>query len=313
MPELGSAYLVEDTLGLRCFTFPMGVRTVRFFAMKDGPEQWTLIDCGLPGHVTSVLDEGQLPGRITRVILTHADADHIGGVAELLARFPNCEVCCHPLDCVWCANHDLLVRERYGCARKQYGFGYLIEIQDAFRAACGDDFQISCLLNAGDTLAIGGVVWRVLHLPGHSLGHIGLYSSTDGVLLGGDAVLGDGPPDASGAPSMPPTHQFIRDYLSTLCLLEALPIQHALFAHWPAMNAEALREFIQTSRRVVARHLAWLVNRLNAPASFEELLEELNARESCWAESENAHFQYALVGYLDYLREHGIQCDLKSI
>lgn len=313
MPELENSFQVDEQVGVRCFTFPMGVRSVRFFALPDGDDAWTLVDCGLPGHVTEVLDAGDLKGRISRVIITHADADHLGSVAEILQRFPECKVLCHPLDRAWCEDHDLMVSERYGCAAVPYGYAYPEEVQAALRGASGHDFSVTNLVDAGDILRIGDKTWQVLHLPGHSPGHIGLYSSTDGVLLGGDAVLGDGPPDASGAPSMPPTHQFIRDYLSTLCLLEALPIQHALFAHWPAMNAEALREFIQRSRRVVARHLAWLVNRLNAPASFEELLEELNARESCWAESENAHFQYALVGYLDYLREHGIQCDLKSI
>ncbi len=298
--------LEEHAGGLREFVFGMGIRTVRVFALPNGDKGWVLIDGGLCGHLNEILEGDDLPGHVDGIVITHADADHIGGVAEAKESFRDCEVICHELDRAWCENHDQLVAERYGCARAEYGFAYPEEVREAMRTACGDDFRVTRTVAAGSSLAIGGKSWRVLHLPGHSPGHIGLWQEKERVLIGGDAVLGYGPPDVKGAASMPPTHQFIREYLSTLQFLAQLPVEQAYFAHWEPLNADGLRQLIRESHAVVARDLAWLLEGPAGSMSFEQLLDGMNDTFACWDESERAHYQYALVGYLDYLREHGV-------
>lgn len=294
--------------GLNAFEFPIGARTVRFYGIFDElSKTWTLIDCGLAGHPVEVLESGDLEGTVARIIVTHADADHIGGVAEVVERFPGCEVLCHEFDRAWCEDHDLLVAERYGCAQASYGFSYPEPTRIAFREACGDNFAVTRSLRAGDLLRLGKLNWRILHVPGHSPGHIALYSESKGWLVGGDCVLGGGPPSADGLPSMPPTHQFIGDYVSTLELIRSLELTTAYFAHWRPLNNVDLLDLIEKSRLVIAEDLEWLQKKRGDKASFESLLAGLNARGNTWDPSENAHYQYALVGYLDYLQQHGYE------
>lgn len=44
-------------------------------------------------------------------------------------------------------------------------------------------------LDEGDTVQIGNSRFKVLFLPGHSPGHIGFYSSSEGILLAGDVLF----------------------------------------------------------------------------------------------------------------------------
>jgi glyoxylase-like metal-dependent hydrolase (beta-lactamase superfamily II) len=49
--------------------------------------------------------------------------------------------------------------------------------------------EASTRLRGGEVIAIGKRRWEVLHTPGHSLGHICLWSPTDKLLFSGDHVL----------------------------------------------------------------------------------------------------------------------------
>ena len=45
------------------------------------------------------------------------------------------------------------------------------------------------LVREGDTLAVGRLVFQVMHTPGHSPGHIVLYEAKEGVLFDGDVLF----------------------------------------------------------------------------------------------------------------------------
>ena len=47
---------------------------------------------------------------------------------------------------------------------------------------------------------------RVLHVPGHSDGHLALYDALTRAVFVGDALHGEFCPNASGAPSLPPAY-----------------------------------------------------------------------------------------------------------
>ena len=49
--------------------------------------------------------------------------------------------------------------------------------------------EASTRLHGGEFISIGKRQWQVLHTPGHSLGHICLWSQTDRLLFSGDHVL----------------------------------------------------------------------------------------------------------------------------
>jgi hydroxyacylglutathione hydrolase len=56
-------------------------------------------------------------------------------------------------------------------------------------------------LEEGDELTVGGHVFTVLHMPGHDIAHIVLYSEDDAVILGGDVLFpgGHGRTDLPGS------------------------------------------------------------------------------------------------------------------
>ncbi len=96
------------------------------------------------------------------ILVTHADIDHIGGVA-VLAAATGAEV--------WApAQEAALLRE--GRTRT----GRPIDAHDPEHPVGG-----------GDTFTAGGVAFTVVDIPGHSAGHVGFVA--DGQLFGGDLLF----------------------------------------------------------------------------------------------------------------------------
>jgi glyoxylase-like metal-dependent hydrolase (beta-lactamase superfamily II) len=52
-------------------------------------------------------------------------------------------------------------------------------------------FQVNRKLQGGETLDLGETVWEVIHIPGHSMGSIGLYHRPSKILIPGDVVYAD--------------------------------------------------------------------------------------------------------------------------
>jgi glyoxylase-like metal-dependent hydrolase (beta-lactamase superfamily II) len=51
--------------------------------------------------------------------------------------------------------------------------------------------QVNRKLRGGETLDLGDMAWEVIHIPGHSLGSIGLYHRPMKILIPGDVVYAD--------------------------------------------------------------------------------------------------------------------------
>ena len=133
----------------------------------------TLIDTGPPGALPSLLRAirraGVQPEALQRLVLTHNDVDHIGN-ARALQRLSGAEVCAHEDDLPYITG-----------ALPRPGIRRLIA------AVMGRNMPVPVVdrvLHDGDEL--GGLT--VLHLPGHTPGHIGVQSGR--VLFAGDAVVG---------------------------------------------------------------------------------------------------------------------------
>lgn len=217
------------------------------------------------------------------------------------------QVLCHAADRHWIEFHTVLAAARYDHARSEHSFGYDAATLEGLRDACGPDFLIDATLADGDELAIGDRRWKVLHVPGHSPGHLALWSADDGILLASDAVLGFGPPTPAGIPSMPSTHQFIADYLATIARLAELPVTLVLTAHWPTMTLQEFRGFLAQSRQRVNFDLETIIAACRRqPQSFTDLVAVLNERFRTWPESEDAHYMYALSGSLEHLLAQGV-------
>ncbi len=272
----------------------MGPRIVQFYALEDD-FGCVLFDAALPGSVQSRLASGKLPAPVTRVIISHADADHLGDAGSLREA----EILCHALDRDWISNHGRLIAERYGPA-------YPPESLRALRDACGSDFPVSRTLEDREILPIGRHAWRVLHVPGHTRGHIALSREDDGALLIGDAVLGLAVPDRDGRPSIPPAHCHIAEYLATIERLSGIPVSTVFSGHWPPLDAGEFRSLLADSKTCVLRDLECVVSCSGEPLDVDGYVEQICSRFRSWPPAEDIHYRFAVTGYLEYLTAQSV-------
>lgn len=148
----------------------------------------TIVDAGLTGKgeykAGSIKKLGIDPGAVKRIIMTHTHLDHIGCLTEMQKAFPSAQLWVHKLEA------DLLEK---GDDRAVYGM-------DMFKGMCqmqfglapdSFKFNVDRKLEGGETLEIGGMVWDVIHIPGHSMGGIALYEPAAKILIPGDVVYAD--------------------------------------------------------------------------------------------------------------------------
>ena len=148
----------------------------------------SLIDVGLIGKsgykVQSIQKMGIDLKTIKRVIMTHTHFDHIGCLSEIQKQIPWAELWVHVLEAQPLEQGD--ERTVYGMemfremCQMQYGLK-----PDAFK------FQVNRKLHGDEKLDIGGMIWKVIHIPGHSIGGIGLYHQPQRILIPGDVVYAD--------------------------------------------------------------------------------------------------------------------------
>lgn len=107
------------------------------------------------------------------VLVSHGHVDHVGGVDGIAT--PTVRAYMHPDD-LDMARHP----------RKQ------LEALLGSGFPTGDDELISTDfvdLSGGETLALAGVDFDVLHTPGHTPGHCCFYVASEGVLFSGDQLF----------------------------------------------------------------------------------------------------------------------------
>ena len=134
-----------------------------------------LIDTGF-GHdaelTLRVVGEAGVRPQELLVVTMHHHSDHVGGNHHLQATF-DVAVAAHRWEATMVNDRDV----------------------DACSAAWLDQpvqpYQVDVILDDGETLDAGGPSLRVLHAPGHTLGHIALSVEDERLLILGDAVHSD--------------------------------------------------------------------------------------------------------------------------
>ena len=116
--------------------------------------------------------------------MTHTHLDHIGCLTEILKQMPWAELWMHSLEA------DSLEK---GDERTVYGmemFKGMCQLQFGLKPGAFK-FQVNRKLQGGETLDLGDTLWEVIHIPGHSIGSIGLYHRPMKILIPGDVVYAD--------------------------------------------------------------------------------------------------------------------------
>ncbi len=175
IPKIMNVYLIEDGGGV------------------------TVFDCGVSDMAAPLAAAAARLGGIRRVVLGHADADHRGAAPGLDAP-----VYCHPDErqAAESGDHyrDYWDRSKLDPRGRSVLWRLLVTWD-------GGPVEVAGTLNEGDDIA----GFRVVHLPGHAPGLIGLFRESDRLALVSDTLYTLDPQSGRRQPAHVPHSAFNQD------------------------------------------------------------------------------------------------------
>jgi glyoxylase-like metal-dependent hydrolase (beta-lactamase superfamily II) len=193
--------------GVSRIALPVGVNSiesVNSYALADG-DRVTLVDCGvwrpdpdddgLPALERGLNAAGYALADIGRIVITHAHIDHYGLAGRLL-ELTGAELWMHAMTDLDCEKyrHPETARARRRDTFADHG------VPDAEIDGVADTLGVwmpylhsvveaGRRLRGGERFQVGVRELEVIHTPGHSFGHVCLWSPVDGALFSGDHLL----------------------------------------------------------------------------------------------------------------------------
>ena len=162
---------------------PLGIGPVNCYLLQCG-EGFILVDTGAPNARARLLktleDSGCLPGMLNLILITHGDFDHTGNAAHLRRAYGG-RIGMHADDARMAEIGDMFVNRSRPNALLRVLIPKLIGFGKAER------FAPDVVLEDGSVLAENGLHARVIGLPGHSKGSIGVLT-VDGDFFCGDLL-----------------------------------------------------------------------------------------------------------------------------
>ena len=157
---------------------------------KDG---FVLIDTGMPYHwerlEAELIATGCLPSKLKLVIITHGDRDHIGNCAKLQEKY-KAKIAMHEADAFIAEDGVFLKRKVRTLAGR-----ILILLSKLRRQKITlQKFKPDILLKDGQDLEEYEFRAKIIHLPGHTKGSIGILTE-EGDLFAGDTFVNSKKPD----------------------------------------------------------------------------------------------------------------------
>ena len=221
-------------------------------------EKCLLVDTGVAetpeGVILPYLDSvGLHPSDLDFVLNTHADVDHFGGNNAIRDAAPGAVLCAHAADVAWIEERSRILQERYGWYADE-DVDYPPEVKDWLRDAMGPDVPIDLRLVGGETFRLGpDLEVEVLHLPGHSPGHVGLWEPRSATAIITDAALSAGLLNMEGRIISPPPYFDVAAYEGTVTLLRSLSPRLLLTTHYGVMKEQEAERFLEESAAFVER------------------------------------------------------------
>lgn len=249
--------------------------------------------------------------RLTMAVNTHADADHHGGNHRLKHVAEQVLLACGDADREVIESPDRLFAARYNQWIDQHGVGLGLFPDAAawVRQMTGEPQRIDLTLRGGESLAISDRHRiRVLHVPGHSNGHLAFYDPDHRAVFVGDALHGMNCPSAQGTPSLPPAYFSVLAYVATIQLVEALDIEWIYSAHWPVYHLDETKVFLGECRRFVNMaedQVRLAFNRHPNGLTLSECIQECGPKLGDWPENSRWLLMYPLHGHLSLMESNG--------
>ena len=147
----------------------------------ENREGYVLIDTGCSNRRSKLEEElkaaGCRPGNLKLIVLTHGDFDHAGNAAYISRKF-GAEIAIHINDSGIVEHGDMFRN------RKKRNDPFKLIAPVVFRFGKSDRFKPNILLLDGDELSKYGLEAKVVHIPGHTKGSIGILTADGGLFCG---------------------------------------------------------------------------------------------------------------------------------
>lgn len=242
---------MEVSPGIHRIETDLGPRSMaQFFLM--GEERSMLVDTGLAStpeaSILPFVEATRAGGHGPDVVLvSHADVDHCGGNSVIRKAYPQALFTAHGLDRDWIECTAAMMDGNYLWYR-EFGFGPDDETVAWIEEQLGGDVKLDLVLAGGEVFRIGDQLEvEVLHLPGHTAGHVGLWDEHTGTAIIVDAILERGVCDRAGELLIPPRIYDIDAYRETIRRVQALEPDLLLTAHFPVMRGAEAAGFLERS------------------------------------------------------------------
>lgn len=245
MASLGNPLVEECAKGV----YRLGTTYVGFYLLFEGGK-YTLVDSGLPGYwdqLTSFLDgRGHSIDDIEAQILTHHHMDHRGNSERL--REAGAPARIHHIDAPFLENEAPPPKAPLWRLPVLRYLGHLVK-NKAMKTQSLTEYTT---YDDDELLEVPGRP-RVVHVPGHTMGHCSMYLGEQKAVLAGDALGGmDAYTEAIG-PCLAPS--FVNDddqlALESLTRLESLDADKVLVVHGPNFNGP-IAEAVALARKAAA-------------------------------------------------------------
>jgi len=244
---------------------------------------WSLpeFNNGMGEFLVRLLDQEKNP--LKYIFLTHFHYDHVGNAADLKARY-GAETICHPLDRPIIEDPLIVTRPenvtRFGLTPDQLledfnlapGESLGLSDPEIIRKYWNFPVKVDRTVEDGEVVEVGGLALKVVHLPGHAPGQIGLWNPKSRTLYPADLLHFPtplGPYPIGNAKAHSRSIQKCLD-LSPELLLEG----HGLSAYSAASSRRRLLH-MQMQQRDTRERILLVLKRFRRPATIVELLPEV--------------------------------------
>jgi glyoxylase-like metal-dependent hydrolase (beta-lactamase superfamily II) len=152
------------------------------------PDGLTVIDTGIPRSEKKILAYiaglGKSPQDVKRIILTHSDMDHVGGLAAL-QKATGARTYASRIEA------GAIAAGKPSRIPKPSGFSLMWVMFSLMRPFMKvAPFQVDEIVTGGQVLPVQGGL-RVVETIGHTPGHISLFAPASGILFCGDSMVTD--------------------------------------------------------------------------------------------------------------------------
>lgn len=300
----------EVAPGVHRLAWSVGAKPMAVYLLAG--DKLTLVDTGLPDtpaavYLPAVEALGRKPEEVALALITHADADHIGGNTDLRHVFPRALLACHARDARLASDPGVLTAERYDAFWDDHGLRYDQGVFDLLASWMGPVEPMDLLLSGSEQIRFRGGEWlSLLELPGHTAGHVGLHHPGQRWAIVADAVFGRVQVNADGSPGAPPPYLDVAAYRQTISTLRALNLELLLTSHYPVMRGPEIAAFLDASEAFVddaERVTEELLRGTAGPLTLAEAIERAAPRLGPFGFADDLKF--AMLSHLELAEARG--------